>query len=177
MRNGQSDPQQSDPQSDLQSDPQSDLQRSADAVESTLTASRALLGVVARSISGALSTVTLPQFRVLVLLTRDGPLRTGDLARRMGTVPSTFTRAVDRMVATDLIERMASPDSRREVLVRVTPHGRAIVDEVTERRRAELTSILVKLTPAEQAAVQHGLSDFSSAADEASAEDLMILGL
>ena len=158
-------------------DEQSDLQRSADAVEVTLTASRALLGVVARSISGALSTVTIPQFRVLVLLTRDGPLRTGELAHRMGAVPSTFTRAVDRMAAADLIERVPSPDSRREVLVRVTPHGRAIVDEVTERRRAELTRILVKLTSEEQAAIQRGLSIFSSAADEASAEDLLILGL
>lgn len=43
----------------------------------TLAASRALLGVVARSVMEALEDVTLPQFRVLVVLTAHGRLPIG----------------------------------------------------------------------------------------------------
>jgi DNA-binding MarR family transcriptional regulator len=148
-----------------------------DTVEATLTASRALLGVVARSLVDALHEVSMPQFRILVVLTSAGPMRIGTLADRMNALPSTFTRAINRMVDGGWVERAASPDSRREVLIRVTPKGRAVVDEVTERRRAELSRILLKLTPEEQAAVQRGLETFSRAAQEVSAEELIILGL
>jgi DNA-binding MarR family transcriptional regulator len=148
-----------------------------DTVEATLTASRALLGVVARSLVDALHEVSMPQFRILVVLTSAGPMRIGTLAYRMNALPSTFTRAINRMVDGGWVERAASPDSRREVLIRVTPKGRAVVDEVTERRRAELSRILLKLTPEEQAAVQRGLETFSRAAQEVSAEELIILGL
>ena len=58
-----------------------------------LTASRALLGVVAQSVSPALEFVTLPHFRVLVILTSAGPLRMGSLAERMGANSSTFSRS------------------------------------------------------------------------------------
>jgi DNA-binding MarR family transcriptional regulator len=148
-----------------------------DAVEATLTASRALLGVVARSLVGALQEVSIPQFRILVVLTSGGPTRVGTLAERMNALPSTFTRAIDRMVDGGWVERTTSPDSRREVLIRITPQGRAIVDEVTERRRAELSKILLRLSPEEQAAVQSGLETFARAAPEDSAEELIILGL
>lgn len=49
----------------------------SDAVVETLTASRALLGVIARSLATVMDTVTLPQFRVLVVLSDFGPLRMG----------------------------------------------------------------------------------------------------
>lgn len=49
----------------------------ARAVESTLSASHALLGVVARSVAGALNVVRVPQFRMLVELSPSGPTRLG----------------------------------------------------------------------------------------------------
>ena len=67
-----------------------DLDTSASAV---LTASRALLAVVARSIAPELDRVTVPQFRVLVVLSTAGqPVRNRDLAEALGVHPSTFTR-------------------------------------------------------------------------------------
>ena len=104
----------------------SDLHPGTDAAEATLTASRALLGVVARSIAGALHDVSLPQFRILVILTSAAPLRTGNSRRADGALPSTFTRALDRMVDGGWAERVPSPHSRREVLMRITANGRAL---------------------------------------------------
>jgi DNA-binding MarR family transcriptional regulator len=148
-----------------------------EALEQTLTASRALLGVVARSVADALDQVTLPQFRVLVVLSAEGPLRVSTLAQRMRAVPSTFSRALDRMEAAGLLAREENPESRREVLVTLTDAGRRLVADVTERRRAEIRAILQRLTPAEQHAVAGALASFARAAGEPSAEDLLVLGL
>ena len=147
------------------------------AVDATLTASRALLGVVARSVSSALEHVTPPQFRVLVILSTDGPLRTSTLAARMDAVPSTFTRSLDKMEAGGWITRRENPDSRREVLVDLTEAGRRLVHDVTARRREEIRAVIAKLSPAERAAVVRGLALFSSAAGEPPVDELLVPGL
>ncbi len=145
--------------------------------DEVLLASRALLGVVARSMSGALDAVTLPQFRVLVILSSSEPLRMGALAARLGAVPSTFTRSIDRMVEGGWVRRIPSPDSRREVLVEATPSGERLVAEVTEQRRRELGSILSALSAADRAAVEHAFALFAEAAGEPAASELLTLGL
>jgi hypothetical protein len=53
---------------------------SRDPEDATLTASRALLGVVARSLAEVLEMVTLPQFRILVVIASSGTLKMGTLA-------------------------------------------------------------------------------------------------
>lgn len=147
------------------------------AVDATLTASRALLGVVARSVSSALEHVTPPQFRVLVILSTDGPLRTSTLAARMDAVPSTFTRSLDKMEAGGWITRRENPDSRREVLVDLTDEGRQLVRDATDRRREEIRSVVTQLSPAERADVVRGLTLFSSAAGEPPVDELLVPGL
>jgi DNA-binding MarR family transcriptional regulator len=148
-----------------------------DATDATLTASRALLGVVARSVASALEVVTLPQFRVLVLLSAEGPTRIGSLAERMGVVPSTFTRSVDRMVAGGWIARAENPDSRREVLIDLTDDGRRLVEAVTERRRREIRKVLALLPEDDRAVVARAFTLFNAAAGEPTVEDLLTLGL
>ena len=147
------------------------------ATDATLTASRALLGVVARSVASALEVVTLPQFRVLVLLSANGPTRIGSLAERMEAVPSTFTRSVDRMVAGGWVARAENPDSRREVLIELTDDGRRLVEAVTERRRREIRDVLKLLSRDDRAVVARAFTLFNAAAGEPTVEDLLTLGL
>jgi len=149
----------------------------ARVADATLAASRALLGVVARSVVATLDVVSLPQFRVLVVLSSAGPTRMGAVAERMGVIPSTFSRFIDRMVAGGWVERSASPDSRREVLLELTESGRRLVDDVTERRRSDIFAILSTMTPDQRAALQHALQAFADAAGEPQAADLLTLGL
>lgn len=148
-----------------------------DATEATLRASRALLGIVARSVADALEQVTLPQFRVLVVLAGSGTMRMGALAARVGAVPSTFSRTIDRMVDGGWVERRESPQSRREILVDLAPAGRRLVDLVTDRRRRQVASVLTSLTPAEQQQVIDAFELFSTASGEPTPEDLLTLGL
>jgi Transcriptional regulators len=153
------------------------LDATPNATDATLTASRALLGVVARSVASALEVVTLPQFRVLVVLSADGPARIGSIAERMGAVPSTFTRSVDRMVAGGWIARSENPDSRREVLIELTDDGRRLVEAVTERRRREIRDVLKLLSEDDRALVARAFTIFNAAASEPTVEDLLTLGL
>ncbi|MEQ1737045.1 MAG: MarR family transcriptional regulator [Rhodoglobus sp.] len=149
---------------------------SLDATETTIAASRALLGVVARSLAEALELVTLPQFRVMVILS-GGPLRMGALAERAHYLPSTFTRSVDRMVASGWVERTGNPGSRREVMVSLTPHGSQLVAHVTERRRREIAEVLDRLAAGDRQQVASAFALFAEAFGEPAAEDLLPLGL
>src|SRR3954462_14529022 len=118
-----------------------------DDVDATLTGSRALVGVVARSLAEVLEQITLPQFRVLVVLCAEGPLRSGVLAERLGIHQSTFTRTADRLVAQGLIRREVSAESRREVIVDLTEAGQDLVVGVMKARRADIEKILRRATP------------------------------
>ena len=147
------------------------------ALTSTLTASRALLGVIARSLAPVMDTVTLPQFRVLVVLSNFGPLRMGELARHVGANQSSFSRFADRMVAGGLIARSASPDSRREVMISLTAEGTRVYAEVTGARKREIALVLEKLSAEDLDAVRAGFEAFARAAGEPSADETLILGI
>lgn len=149
----------------------------SDASEEMLTASRALLGIVARSVAPALEVVSLPQFRILVLLSAEGPTRVGQLAERIGANPSTFSRSVDRMVAGGWVARAENPESRREVLLELTDDGRWLVRSVTTRRRRAIDQVLEQMTAADRASLVAALNAFTAAAGEPGVEDLLPLGL
>lgn len=146
-------------------------------VDATLRASRALLGLVARSLAPALEHVSLPQFRVLSILAVRGPLRSGVLAERLGVHPSTFSRNADRLVAGGWVRRTVDPESRLSILIELTDAGRALVDEVTDRRRGDLAAVLSTLAAGERAAVAEALGTFAAAAGEPGPEDLGPLGM
>src|SRR4051794_41790784 len=71
------------------------------------------MGVVARTLADVLEVVTLPEYRVLVVLCAEGPLRSGVLAERLRIHQSTFTRLADRLVAQGWGRREANAESRR----------------------------------------------------------------
>lgn len=148
-----------------------------DAAMATLVASRSLFGFVAQSLAPALDELTMPQFRVLVVLSGAGPLRMGDLAERIGVHPSTLSRTVDRLVAGEWMERASAEESRREVHVKLSDRGRALVNDVTDRRRTQIVRVLTSLPDADRAAVRRGMELFAAAAGEAAPEDLLELGL
>lgn len=146
-------------------------------VRATLVASRALTGVLARSLAGVLDVVTLPQFRALVVLCSEGPLRSGVLAERLGIHQSTFTRLADRLVAQGWVRREANVESRREVLVDLTDAGRDLVGQVMEARSEDVERILRKASPADRAAIRDGFEAFARVAGEPDALHLLTLGL
>ncbi len=137
-----------------------------DAAEAALLASRALVGVAARSLAAIEATVTLVQYRALVMLaSRDG-LNVGSLAEALGIHASTATRLCDRLAEKGLIDRKTSTESRREVVLGLTTEGRALVRSVTARRRREIIKIIGRLEPAQRAALVAAFGAFADAAGE-----------
>jgi len=55
--------------------------------------------VAARSLAAVDPDITLPQFRMLMLLARRGPQRAGDIAAELRVNPSTVTRMLDRLIS------------------------------------------------------------------------------
>lgn len=138
-----------------------------DAVtDAVLTASRLLVAVSARSIAAAGDAITLPQFRLLVILHTRGPLKHADLAEHLGVTPSTASRMVDRLITVGVVERQNSPVSRREIVVALTRDGAKAVRQVTARRRKEIAKIVARM-PDE---ARHGLVDVLTAFAEAGGE-------
>src|ERR1700732_800625 len=121
--------------------------------DALLVASRLLVGISAHSIALVDETITIPQFRTLVILSNRGPVNLATLASLLGVQPSATGRMVDRLVAAGLIDRLPHPTSRRELLAALTKRGREVVHEVTAHRRGEIASIVEKMPPAER----HGL--------------------
>ncbi|WP_144765784.1 MarR family winged helix-turn-helix transcriptional regulator [Curtobacterium sp. 9128] len=147
-----------------------------EGTDELLAASRGLLGVVARSMAPALEDVTVPQFRLIVLVVTLGPTRSGDLAERLAVGPSTLTRNVDRLVAGGWVERRPGEESRREVLIAATQRGWDLVAEVTERRRQELATVLLRVPEAERAAVVTGMGALRRAMGEPLPEEISGFG-
>ena len=144
------------------------------AVEEVLAASRALVGIAARALPES-ADVTLPQWRALVLLEAAGQLNVNALAAQLGVNPSTCTRLCDRLVRKGLLDRELSPDSRREVLLRLTAAGSSLVADATARRRSEIEQLVRTLSPRQRRDLSVALAPLIRAAGEA-AEHAWVLG-
>ncbi|PZT72753.1 MULTISPECIES: MarR family winged helix-turn-helix transcriptional regulator [unclassified Streptomyces] len=134
-----------------------------------LTASRLLVAVSARSLAAVEDRVTLPQFRLLVVLSTHGDAKLVTLAERLGVNPSTAMRMLDRLIAAGLAERQVNPANRRETVLRLTPDGHRLVGEVTAGRRREVASIVERIAPEQRAALIDALRAFTDAGGEAAA--------
>ena len=135
------------------------------AVRAFLGASRALVGVSARSLAD-IDEVTLPQFRALVVISERARVTVNELAERLDIHPSTATRMCDRLVRKGLVRRGEGASDRRETEIALAAKGRRIVDRVTERRWRDLTVIVGRMTERDRRDAIRGLTAFAEAAGE-----------
>ncbi|MCX2929726.1 MarR family transcriptional regulator [Mycobacterium sp. CVI_P3] len=137
--------------------------------DALLTASRLLVAISARSIAHVDETITIPQFRTLVILSARGEANVATLAGLLDVQPSTTGRMVERLVTAGLIDRRAHPDSRRELVVELTARGRDVVQAVTTHRREEIARVVEKMPPRERHGLVRTLTAFTTAGGEPAA--------
>lgn len=104
------------------------------------------------------------QLRALTVLEGREGANLRALGEALGSRPSSVSRLCDRLAAAGLVERFPSPTSRREVEVRLSRRGRAVLDEFRTFRVRELETVLREMSPAELAALAEGLEAFRVAA-------------
>ncbi|MFD6225956.1 MarR family winged helix-turn-helix transcriptional regulator [Streptomyces sp. NPDC060232] len=130
-----------------------------------LAAAADLLAVLhARGQDGVEPAVSPSQLRALLAVegAEGANLRTlGDV---LGSRPPSVTRLCDRLEAMGLLTRSPHPSRRREVEVRLTPRGRALLDERRAIRVRELSAVLGRMAPEAVDALVAGLEAFREAA-------------
>lgn len=142
-----------------------------DAVtDAVLRVSRLLVAVSARSIATVDESISLAQFRLLVVLATRGQRKVTELADVLKVNPSTATRAVDRLTDVGLVDRRTNPRSRREAQISLTTAGQRVVREVTAARRAEIAGIVARMPRTHQRGIVRALTAFSQAGGEPPAD-------
>ena len=102
--------------------------------------------------------LTLPQVQVLRILHQQRTaVPTGKLALCLKISAPATTQLTDRLLRKGLIERRASEDDRRTVLVALSGAGQSLIDKFRERRNAIFGAALSQLSEAEQAQVVSSL--------------------
>jgi DNA-binding MarR family transcriptional regulator len=95
--------------------------------------------------------VPLDRAAVMVLgqLAEAGPVRTGELADRLGVEAPHVTRQVQRLQQAGYADRVPDPDDRRAQLIQLTPSGRAASDRIREAGASGMQAALAHWSPQE----------------------------
>lgn len=111
-------------------------------------------------------TVSPSQLRALLVIEKHEGSNLRSLGEALGSRAPSVSRLCDRMEAMGLVRREQSATSRREVELRLSPPGRALLEEYRAIRTRELAAVLERMQPAAVAALAEGLAAFRSAAAE-----------
>lgn len=101
--------------------------------------------------------LTMPQLKVLLIVSGAGGATAGQLARGLGVGMSTVTGIVDRLVEQRLVTRGEDPHDRRMTRVSATDPGREMVDHLYRASREHLGRLLERLDVEELRTVEGGL--------------------
>ena len=93
--------------------------------------------------------LTPTQLSALATVSRDGPLRLGDLAAAERIAPSTLTRLVSALEERGFVARSPVPGDARAWMLSVTELGTVMLDRVSQETTSMLAENLLRL-PADQ---------------------------
>ncbi|WP_052171782.1 MarR family winged helix-turn-helix transcriptional regulator [Paracoccus sanguinis] len=116
-----------------------------------------LLHVTSRALSRSIEertrdrALSSSQWRLLVVLLKQGPMRQVRLAEALGVEPISVSRLVDRMVQSGWVERTADPDDRRAHIVHPTPRATASLASLGNVAEATADLALADFSPQERA--------------------------
>lgn len=109
--------------------------------------------------------LTLAQYRCLQAIAAQGKTLTTHLAWQMGVTMPTMTSRIDGLVERGLVERQPDPQSRRQVLLRLTPAGEALLESYRMLVDSWLRALLAGLGSAQKQQLFAGLQDLDRLLD------------
>ena len=109
--------------------------------------------------------VTMPQAKLLYLLSAFDELHMSDLTTRLGVSLSTTSGLVDRVVESGLAVRHEDPADRRQVVVGLTAAGASFIDRFRELNARQMRELLDLLADEELADLRRSLVALARAAD------------
>jgi DNA-binding MarR family transcriptional regulator len=114
--------------------------------------------------------LTMPQFRLLLVLALRGGAASHDLAESMGVSLATITGIVDRLAAQDLVTRREDPRDRRVRRVELTAAGRGLFDDIAAAGTASQRRLLDRLSLDDLAILERAFGLLADAAEAERAE-------
>lgn len=94
--------------------------------------------------------LTYNQYKTLLTIAGNGSCSLRDLGQELEVAMSSASQMVDRLVAQDLVERRQDADNRRQVIIRLTPQGQALISELRRGILERYRKVFKRLAPAEQ---------------------------
>jgi DNA-binding MarR family transcriptional regulator len=122
------------------------------------------LALVSRMLERSLDDMTLPQFRVLLLIAR-APERANRLATQASVSRPSLTGVLDGLVGREWVRRLEVDGDRRGVSLEVTPAGRAALRHAQQAVRTRLDDVLELIAPERRAVAEEGLAALGEAMD------------
>jgi DNA-binding MarR family transcriptional regulator len=113
--------------------------------------------------------LTMPQLKILLILSLRGGASGQDLTGVMGVSLATITGIIDRLVAQDLVTRREDPRDRRVRRVELTDSGQKLIDGIMTAGAAHQRRLLERLDTADLAVVERATELLLAAAEAESA--------
>ena len=100
--------------------------------------------------------LTLPQFKMLVVISKTESSTVGGIAERLGVGEPTASYLIERLVQAGFVERAEDPSDRRKAMIRLSPEGTVLLEKL-QGPRNWLQDLLSDLDPEDLAALRRGL--------------------
>lgn len=94
--------------------------------------------------------LTQPQFAVIEVIGHLGPLKVGEICKKMLVTGGNMTLVLDNIEKLGYIERVPSKDDRRAIHIQLTPAGRKLFDDIFLKHAENITRSMSNLSAAEQ---------------------------
>jgi DNA-binding MarR family transcriptional regulator len=107
---------------------------------------------------------SLPQMRVLGLLSRQPGASVSDVAAHLDVTIPTASALVDRMVKKHLVDRKEDPTERRRVVLTLTAEGKELLENSRARTQSIVAHLLACETPEQLTKISEGLAILADAA-------------
>ena len=110
--------------------------------------------------------ITMAQAKLLHVAAAEPATRMSSLAARLGVSLPTLSGLVDRLVTRRCLERRDDPQDRRRVMVAVTPHGSAVMEQFSDLGTSQFRALLATLPRADLCALARGIAALAASASQ-----------
>lgn len=128
-------------------------------------AAAALLSIWERAQERAAAQLSGAQLRALLVIEQHDGINLRGLAAALNSSLSSASRLCDRLAGAGVLEREQGRLDRREIALRLTTTGRAMLADLRAMRWQQLAEVLSRMSLAGRAALLTGLQEFHAAAD------------
>ncbi|CAM5298173.1 MarR family transcriptional regulator [Streptomyces spiroverticillatus] len=112
--------------------------------------------------AGATAPMSTSQLRLMYVVDRQDGFRMRAVCHQLASSPPNVTRMCDRLQAVGFLERLPSPDSGREITLRLSPAGKSHLHRIRQQRESMLHEAITHMPAGERRALARGLASLAT---------------